>query len=95
MDAGPQFISPSSVIHAGQNHNVQIGNKSFETVEQFIYLGTTYTNQNTVSEDIKNRLKLGNSCYHSVQNIFFFQFGIQKYIDEDIQNCNSTRFMWV
>jgi hypothetical protein len=35
MDAGPQFISPSSVIHAGQNHNVQIGNKFFETVEQF------------------------------------------------------------
>jgi len=32
MDAGPQFISPSSVIHAGQNHNIQIGNKSFETV---------------------------------------------------------------
>jgi hypothetical protein len=95
MDASPQFISPSSVIHAGQNHNVQISNKSFETVEQFRYLGTTYTNQNTISEDIKNRLKLGNSCYHSVQNLFVFQFGIQKYVDEDVQNCNFTCFMWV
>jgi hypothetical protein len=33
MDAGPQFISPSFVIHAGQNNNIKIGNKSFETVD--------------------------------------------------------------
>jgi hypothetical protein len=95
MDAGPQFICPSSVIHAGQNHNVRIGNKSFETVEQFRYLETAHTNQNSIPEDIKNRLMLGNSSYHSVQNPFVFQFGIQKYIDEDIQNCNFTCFVWV
>jgi len=45
MDAGPQFIPPSSVIHAGQNRIIQIGNKSFKTVEQFRYLGTTQTFQ--------------------------------------------------
>jgi len=92
MDAGPQFIPPSSVIHAGQNHIIQIGNKSFETVEQFRYLGTTQTNQNSIPEEIKNGLKLGNSCYHSLQNLFVFKFGIQQYIDEDIQNCNFTWF---
>jgi hypothetical protein len=90
MDVDPQFISSSSVIHAGQNYNIQIGSKSFETVEQFRYLVTTQTNQNSIPEEIKNRLKLGNSCYHSVQNLFVFQFGFQKYIDEDIQNCNFT-----
>jgi len=32
-------------------------------------LGTTLTNQNYIKEEIKSRLKSGNACYHSVQNI--------------------------
>ena len=33
------------------------------------YLGTTLANQNSIQEEIKSRLKSGNACYHSVQNI--------------------------
>ena len=32
-------------------------------------MGTTLTNQNSIAEEIKSRLKLGNACYHSVQNL--------------------------
>jgi len=38
-------------------------------VEEFKYLGTTLTNQNSIQEEIKSRLKSGNACYHSVQNL--------------------------
>jgi len=38
-------------------------------VEEFKYLGTTSTNQNSIEEEIKNRLKSGNTCYYSVQNL--------------------------
>jgi hypothetical protein len=38
-------------------------------VEEFKYLGTTLTNQNSIQEEIKGRLKLGNACYYSVQSL--------------------------
>ena len=38
-------------------------------VEEFKYLGTTLTNQNSIQKEIKSSLKLGNACYHSVQNL--------------------------
>ena len=44
-------------------------NSSIERVEEFKYLGTKLTNQNSIQEEIKSRLKLGKACYYSVQNI--------------------------
>ena len=38
-------------------------------MEEFKYLGTTLTNQNAIQEEIKSRLKLGNACYYSAQNL--------------------------
>jgi len=40
-----------------------------ECEEEFKYLGTTLKNQNSIAEEIKSRLRSGNACYHSVQNI--------------------------
>ena len=48
---------------------MRIDNRSFERVEDFKYLGTTLTNQNSIQEEIKSRLKSGNACCHSVQNL--------------------------
>ena len=38
-------------------------------MEEFKYLGTTLTNKISIEKEIKNRLKLGNACYYSVQNL--------------------------
>ena len=54
---------------AGRSHNIKIDNNSFERVEQFKYLGTTLTNQNSIQAEITSRLKSGNVCYPSVQNL--------------------------
>jgi len=48
---------------------MKIDNSSIERVEEFKYLGTKLTNQNSIKEEIKSRLKLGNACYYSVQNL--------------------------
>ena len=50
-------------------HSVKIDNSFIERVEEFKYLGTTLTDQNPIQEEIKCRLKLGNVCYYSVQNL--------------------------
>jgi hypothetical protein len=55
--------------NAGQNHNIKAGNKSFERVEEFKYLGATLANRNAIHDEIKSRLKSGNACYQSVQNL--------------------------
>jgi UDP-galactopyranose mutase len=54
--------------NAGQIHSINIDNSFFERVEEFKYLETTITNQNSVQEEIKRRMKSVNACYYSVQN---------------------------
>jgi hypothetical protein len=41
-------------------------------MEEFKYLGTTLTNQNSIQVKIKSRLKSGNACY-PVQNVLSFR----------------------
>jgi hypothetical protein len=37
-------------------------------VEECKYLGTTLTNQNSIQEEVKRRLKVGDACYYAVQD---------------------------
>ena len=48
---------------------MRINNSTFERVEEFKYLGTTLKHQNSILEEIKSRLRLGNACCHLVQNL--------------------------
>jgi len=52
-----------------KNHSVRINNITFERVEEFEYLGKILIYQNSVQEKIKCRLRLGNACYHTTQNL--------------------------
>ena len=54
--------------NAGRSHSVRFDNSTFDRVEEFKYLGTNLTYQNSIAEEIKSRLNSGNACYHSVQN---------------------------
>ena len=65
-----KYIVMSRDEYAGRIHSVRIDNSTFDRVEDFKYLGTTLTNQNSIAEEIKSRLNSGNACYHSVQNLF-------------------------
>ena len=66
--------------HVVQNHNIYIGNKSFERVEHFSYLGTSLTNQLQIA--VREYLLLFGAEF------FVFLFSVQKYKGPDIWNYN-------
>ena len=43
-----KYMDVSQDQNAGESHNIEINDSSFERVEQFKYMGTTLTNQNSV-----------------------------------------------
>jgi len=57
--------------HAHDQNSVLSYNfkKNFRLNYLHRYLGTTLTNQNSIAEEIKSRLRSGSACYHSVQNL--------------------------
>jgi len=69
----PVFFVPElfrfGISNAGRSRNIKTDNISFDWIEELGYLGTNLTNQNSIQEEIKIRLKSGNACCHSVQNL--------------------------
>ena len=64
-----KYMVMSRDHNSGRIHSVRIDNITFERVEEVKYLGTTLTNQNSIAEEIKSRLRSGKACCHSVQNL--------------------------
>jgi hypothetical protein len=64
-----KYMVMSRDRNAGRSHGVKTDNSSIARVEELKYLGATLSDQNSIQEEIKSRLKLGNDCYHSVQNL--------------------------
>ena len=49
---------------------IRIGNHSFEEVQEFKYLGSTITENNKTSKEIKARIAAGNRSYYALKIIF-------------------------
>jgi len=64
-----KYMVMSRDQNAGRIQCVRFYNSTFERVDGFKYLGTNLTNQNSIVEEIKSRLRPGNAGYHSVQNL--------------------------
>jgi len=90
------YVVMSCEHNVGQNHNITISNKSFEMMTLSKYLGKILTNLYCIHEEIKSRLKSGNACYHSVQNLVY-PSSLSKNIKVKIrQSCNfACCFVWV
>ena len=62
-----KYFVVSRSENAGRSSNMKIDNGHFEWLEEFRYLGTTLTSQNSVQVEMKNSLMPGNAWYHSVR----------------------------
>ena len=91
-----KYIVMSRDQNAGRIHSVRMDNSTFGRVEEFKYLGTTVMHQNSVPEEIKSRLRLGNACYHSVQNVLSTGLLSKNFEDQVIKNYYFAYcFVWV
>jgi len=69
-----QYMVMSPDQNAGRSNNIKSDDNSFARVEQFSYLGANLTNQKSIHEELKSRLKSRNACYHLVQNLLSSSF---------------------
>jgi endonuclease/exonuclease/phosphatase family metal-dependent hydrolase len=68
-----------------------IGQKRFERVNEFIYLGTQINTQNKISEEIRKRIQAGNRCYYANKNIWQVSSCIDISNEKFIVACFSLR----
>jgi hypothetical protein len=90
-----KYMVMSRDQNAERSHNIKTDNSTCERLEKFKYLGTTLTDQNSIQEEIKSRLKSGNSCYHSVQNLPVCYPKIYRLRYTTYRTDFSTCFIWV
>jgi len=64
--------------NAGRIQSVRIDNSTFERVEEFKYLGTTLTHQNSITEEIKEQIEVRKCLLSFGAESFVFQVAIQK-----------------
>ena len=56
-----------------QSFKGTLDSNSYEKLKTLQLLSSLLTNQNSTHKEIKFRLKAGNSCYYSVQTLYFFR----------------------
>ena len=76
-----KYMTVSRDQNAGRIHSMKIDNSSIERVEEFKYLGTTLTNQNSIQEEIKSRQKLGECLLLFGAESSVIQIAVQKFKD--------------
>ena len=75
---------------------MKVDNSSIGKVEEFKYLGMMLTNQNSIQKEIKEQIEVRECLLPLGAEPFVFQFAIQKFKDQDIQNYNfACCFVWM
>jgi len=83
--------------NAGRSHSIKIDSSPFQrVVEEFKYLGTTITDQNSIQEEIKSGLNSANACCYSVKNLLSSSLLYENLKVKTYQNYNfACCVVWV
>jgi hypothetical protein len=65
-----KYIGTSTYEHRRNAGDLRIGNKTFEVVQSFRYLGNTISNINNNNKCIKKRIMMGNKAYYANRQLF-------------------------
>jgi hypothetical protein len=66
---GNRIFVHDGIVSAVTSAELVSDRGSFERAETFKYLGANLTYQNSIQEEIKNKLRSGSACFHSAQKL--------------------------
>ena len=65
-----KYMVTSTYEHRRNAGDLRIGNKTFEAVQSFQYLGNIISNTNNNNKCIKERIMMGNKAYYANRQLF-------------------------
>lgn len=70
VDKTKYMVATASTPLSTAPQTIQLGETSFNMIDNFVYLGSLVNSMNIIGEEVRRRVTIGNRCYFSLKKLF-------------------------